>query len=1002
MPYTFDVDTRNQLQLLIDKEQFSNAYQLVSDTLLAPDPVTGIAPKDSDIAIHQSQLWFAGAARVNADIGIFSDFIRDYTVAQGAIRKQVLFSDLDLSLASDNVARAVFGFVPIGQDGILPTIDEIAVDDATEVGNTLFPELTGNPAWSGVVLFPFLGSNQFALLDDPDAATEVFNWVAMGASTAIAIEDIDLAAIGAGDYEIATGLAELWYEASGLADISDIVDTTALDIFSGGLPDTPEELIDSAALGAFVDRFKVGGAGDDTITGDAGSEHEIILGGGGNDSLVGQGGVDFLVGGDGNDSLLGASGEDVLDGGSGDDTLMGGAGADSLRGGAGRDTVSFMDNPNGVRILLTADGKVGADQTEGIEVVHGSAESDYIRMGTGTYTVIGGAGNDLIEHTSIDNDITVITGAGQGTDFVNGLFGPMRVHIKGTETATFYIDNDDPAHAFEGTELMIELPDGTRLIVIGAFGPWSIPYLDSPAVEFVDQNGAVVTSLTLQDVFDQGVENVALIDRVVQDVFPTLRDLGSQGTDGEDDLFGSNRAETIAGKGGDDTITANGGNDTVLGGDGDDWIDGGAGNDALDGGAGIDTALYSSTTAGVTVDLSAGTATGAGIGSDTLTAIENLIGGSGGDILTGDAGANVIEAGGGGDVIEGGAGGDTILAGDDIDLIKGHTGSGNDIYDGGAGTDRVSYEGAAQAVTVDLAAGTASGTGIGTDRLIGIENVTGGAGVDSISGDDNANVLSGDAGGDFLEGRGGDDLLIGGAGEDYFDGGAGNDTADLGDRSDDMFIDLAAGFAGGAEFEQLIAIENVIAGGGGDTVKGDSVANTLDGGAGADLLQGNGGDDYLIGGAGEDFFNGGAGNDTADLSDRSDDMFVDLTQDFAGGVAFEQLIAIENVVGGSGNDFMIGDALANLLDGGAGDDFLTGGAGADVFRFGPGSGSDTVSDFVDLEDVIDVSGFGISSFGELIVFDQGADTFIAFSDTAGALFQGVASAAIDSGDFIFA
>ncbi|MDD2545627.1 MAG: S8 family serine peptidase [Burkholderiaceae bacterium] len=44
--------------------------------------------------------------------------------------------------------------------------------------------------------------------------------------------------------------------------------------------------------------------------------------------------------------------------------------------------------------------------------------------------------------------------------------------------------------------------------------------------------------------------------------------------------------------------------------------------------------------------------------------------------------------------------------------------------------------------------------------------------------------------------------------------------------------------------------------------------------------------------------------------------------------------AIENAIGGAGNDTLVGNALANLLRGNGGTDVLTGGAGADIFEFG--------------------------------------------------------------------
>ena len=64
--------------------------------------------------------------------------------------------------------------------------------------------------------------------------------------------------------------------------------------------------------------------------------------------------------------------------------------------------------------------------------------------------------------------------------------------------------------------------------------------------------------------------------------------------------------------------------------------------------------------------------------------------------------------------------------------------------------------------------GFAQGVDIGSDALLGIENVIGGAGNDMIFGDALNNALIGGAGNDTLVGGVGNDLLTGGAGADQF------------------------------------------------------------------------------------------------------------------------------------------------------------------------------------------------------------------------------------------
>ena len=71
---------------------------------------------------------------------------------------------------------------------------------------------------------------------------------------------------------------------------------------------------------------------------------------------------------------------------------------------------------------------------------------------------------------------------------------------------------------------------------------------------------------------------------------------------------------------------------------------------------GTDTLSYIGTSAAVTVDLTAGTASG----FTTIASIENVVGGTGADTLTGHAGNNVLSGGLGNDTLNGGAGNDTL------------------------------------------------------------------------------------------------------------------------------------------------------------------------------------------------------------------------------------------------------------------------------------------------------------------------------------------------------
>ncbi|AZD06986.1 T1SS secreted agglutinin RTX [Pseudomonas chlororaphis] len=154
------------------------------------------------------------------------------------------------------------------------------------------------------------------------------------------------------------------------------------------------------------------------------------------------------------------------------------------------------------------------------------------------------------------------------------------------------------------------------------------------------------------------------------------------GTAGDDVLLAGSGDNLINAGDGNDVLVAGSGNNTLHGDAGNDLLFGGPGNDLLDGGTGNDTASYAHASAGVTVDLSLlGAQNTGGAGTDTLTAIENLVGSNYNDTLTGDNNANLITGGLGNDVLNGG-GGDDLLIG----------GMGNNTLTGGSGSDTFQWQ----------------------------------------------------------------------------------------------------------------------------------------------------------------------------------------------------------------------------------------------------------------------------------------------------------------------
>jgi hypothetical protein len=146
---------------------------------------------------------------------------------------------------------------------------------------------------------------------------------------------------------------------------------------------------------------------------------------------------------------------------------------------------------------------------------------------------------------------------------------------------------------------------------------------------------------------------------------------------------------TLLGGSGNDVLRGGPGNDTLDGGPGNDLLIGGEGADLQIGGSGIDTASYEDKPANepVTVTLDDQPNDGHTPGDNVKADVENVIGGDGGDTITGDGGSNVLQGGDGGDVIDGGGGLDFIDGGPGNDRLLARDGAqdrvtcgdGNDV-----------------------------------------------------------------------------------------------------------------------------------------------------------------------------------------------------------------------------------------------------------------------------------------------------------------------------------
>jgi len=226
----------------------------------------------------------------------------------------------------------------------------------------------------------------------------------------------------------------------------------------------------------------------------------------------------------------------------------------------------------------------------------------------------------------------------------------------------------------------------------------------------------------------------------------------------------------------------------------------------------------------------------------------------------------------------------------------------------------------------------------------GNDTIVGKGGHDRICGGPGDDRINGNRGSDLISGGGGDDTLIGFRGSDRLYGGAGDDTL-IGFRG----IDRLYGGGGNDTLHGGRGSDLLYGGPGDDSLFGDSGNDTLDGGGGRDRVDGGLGDerlvsggpgdfDIVIGGAGVDRIDGGPGeHDIASYTGSSAPLTVDLSSGRMTGAETERLTGIEDVLGGSGNDTLIGDSASNRLDGGPGSDHLQAVGGGDAAFGGPGS-----------------------------------------------------------------
>lgn len=468
-------------------------------------------------------------------------------------------------------------------------------------------------------------------------------------------------------------------------------------------------------------------------------QHDKLTGDDNDNVLKGEAGHDVLSGGAGDDQLYGGTGDDILDGEEGDDHLLGEAGVDLLSGGAGNDT---LDGGAGHDILLGG---------EGDDIVDGGVGSDRMDGGEGADTLLGGAGDDTMDGGAGDD----LLQAGEGDDKLEGGEGADTLEAGAGDDELLGGDGDDILRGEAGND---SLDGGAGNDTIE--GGVGVDTIDGGAGDdFIDtgigHTGDQVTGGEGNDTvsYESSREGVRI------DLGAGTADYGQAIGDtleGVESIIGS---ET-----GDDQLTGSDEDNLLDGRGGDDLIQGGAGADTLIGGEGSDTLSYADSSAGVTIDLSTGEASGGTAEGDEISGFEAVVGSDHGDDITGSDGDDTIDSGAGDDTLSGGI--------------------GADVLDGGEGVDLADYSGSDAGVSIDLTDGTGAGGDAEGDTLRNIEDLTGSDHADTLLGSAQDNTIDSGQGDDMVAGLAGDDTLSGGAGEDMLSGGYGDDSVTLGAGDD--------------------------------------------------------------------------------------------------------------------------------------------------------------------------------------------------------------------------
>lgn len=662
--------------------------------------------------------------------------------------------------------------------------------------------------------------------------------------------------------------------------------------------------------------------------------------------VVGTNDADSLQGTAVNDALYGLAGNDTLDGGTGADSLVGGLGDDtSIVDDAGdvvtelanegtdtvRSSVTYSLPQNVEHLTLTGAAAINGTGNALDNIFIGNSAANVLTGGKGNDTYVIGAGDTVVEQANEGID-TVVTDETYtlGANAENLLLaGAAAIDGTGNELDNILTGNS-AANLLTGGA-------GNDIYVVGA---------GDTVVEQADEGiDTVVTDQTYR--LGANVENLTLTG---------IANLNATGNDLDNVLVGNSAANVVIGGAGNDTYVIGVG-DTVV-----EQVN-----------EGIDTVVTEQSYA-----LEANVENLTLVGSASLNGTGNELD----NRLVGNDGENRLEGGLGADQLLGGKGNDTYVVGAGDTVVE----------QANEGIDTVVSD-----QTYALGANVENLTLAGTGAIDG-------------TGNNLDNILTGNTAAN---------VFIGGLGNDTYVIGAGDTVVEQADEGIDTVV-TDRSYTLGADVENL-----TLTGTADIEATGNDLENVLTGNSGANILTGGlGSDTYRFGwGSGQDViiehdatstsfdtveFGDNLTQQDLTVSRNGDDLVLSIkgTRDrltlqsfFAGSAKQVEYFTFANgqfwdvaavldqlpktLTGTTGQDALYGGGGADLLDGGADDDKLYGYDGNDTYRFGIGSGRDTILDFdptVGNLDTIEL-GTGITP-GNLLVTRTGDDLILHVTGTS--------------------